>query len=203
MFLCAKCHLSVSSVCTVHSSNNKVCRHKRKGEEKTKRKEFVFILASGASLFDQERHTAFLLLPRFSPCCSRCCSRCRYLCCVYFVLLLWRLDKAIIFPQCNPYANRWKLTSLLCWQKYASCQHAVPRSHPVMTKTRAGLALCKEELSLHLLNLILCNKFTDHQIVREVNALCDHWFYLCDKWRNGFACSSLRKSLFSGRCLWK
>lgn len=70
MYLCAKCRLSVSFVYTAHSSNNKVSGDKKKGEEKTKRKEFRLILARGASLFDKERHTIFLLLAVFSAAVS-------------------------------------------------------------------------------------------------------------------------------------
>lgn len=46
MFLCAECHLSVSSVYTAHSSNNKGGGDKRSQEEKRQTKEFVLILDS-------------------------------------------------------------------------------------------------------------------------------------------------------------
>lgn len=37
MYLCAKCRFSVSYVYTVHSSDNKVGKDKKKGEEKTEK----------------------------------------------------------------------------------------------------------------------------------------------------------------------
>lgn len=69
MYLCAKCRLSVSYVYTVHSSNNKVGGDKKKGEEKTKRKEFWFVLAPDVLPCLTKNDSIFLLSVFFLPQC--------------------------------------------------------------------------------------------------------------------------------------